>query len=238
MHRITVNELEVDVVRKDIENMHVAVYPPEGRVRVSTPLLVDDEAVRLAVISKLSWIRRQQEKFRDQFRQSKREYVTGESHYFWGVRYLLNVVYQDAPPRVKLRNKSKIDLYIREEADQEKRENVFQEWYRKELKAAIPEMISKWEGMIGVKGVDWRVKKMKTKWGSCTIEDRRIWLNLELIKKPPQCLEYIIVHEMVHLLERHHNERFVSYMDEFMPKWRLYREELNRAPLANEDWKY
>lgn len=238
MHQITVSDLEVDVVRKDIENMHVAVYPPDGRVRVSTPLLVDDEAVRLAVISKLSWIKRQQEKFREQSRQTKRDYVTGESHYYWGSRYRLNVIYHDGPPRVELRNKSMIDLYIPEGANQEKREDVFQEWYRRQLKSAIPDLISKWEEVIGSEVADWRVKKMKTKWGSCTIEDRRIWLNLELVKKPPRCLEYIVVHEIVHLFERHHNERFVAYMDEFMPKWRFHRDELNQAPLVHEEWEY
>jgi hypothetical protein len=200
--------------------------------------LIDDEAVRLAVISKLAWIKRQQAMFQGQDRQSAREYVSRESHYYWGERYLLNVAYHDAPPQVVVRNKTALDLFVREGSDTAKRERVLQEWYRQQLKTAIPPLIAKWEPIIGVEVTEWRVKRMKTKWGTCTIEARRIWLNLELVKKPPQCLEYIVVHEMVHLLERHHNERFVACMDEFLPQWRLFRDELNQAPLAHETWEY
>ena len=237
-HQISVSDVVVDVVRKDIKNLHLAVYPPDGRVRVAVPLLIDDEAVRLAVISKLAWIKRQQALFQGQDRQSAREYVSRESHYYWGERYLLNVAYHDAPPQVIVRNKTTLDLFVREGSDTAQRERVLQEWYRRQLKAAIPPLIAKWEPIIGVEVAEWRVKRMKTKWGTCTIEARRIWLNLELVKKPPQCLEYIIVHEMVHLLERLHNERFVAYMDEFIPQWRLLRDELNQAPLAHETWGY
>ena len=238
MHQIMVNNLVVDVARKDIKNLHLAVYPPDGRVRVAAPLRVDDEAVRLAVISKLAWIKRQQAKFEGQERQSAREYVTGESHYYWGKRYLMNVIYHDAPPKVVIRNKTKLDLFVRTGSDTAQRERVLLAWYRQQIKQAIPPLIAKWEAIIGVQVADWGVKRMKTKWGTCTIEARRIWLNLELIKKPPNCLEYIIVHEMVHLLERLHNDRFVAYMDKFMPQWRLFREELNQAPLAHETWGY
>jgi hypothetical protein len=238
MHRITVNDLVVDVVRKDIKNLHLAVYPPDGRVRVAAPLRVDDEAVRLAVISRLTWIRRKQAEFEDQRRQSAREYVSRESHYYWGKRYLMNVIYHDAPPKVVIRNKSTLDLFVRTGSDRTKREQVLVEWYRERLKEAIPPLIAKWEPTVGVEVADWGVKRMKTKWGSCTVEARRIWLNLELVKKPPQCLEYIVVHEMVHLLERLHSERFVALMDEFMPQWRLRRDALNEAPLAHEEWEY
>jgi predicted metal-dependent hydrolase len=228
----------VDVVRKDIKNLHLAVYPPDGRVRVAVPLLIDDEAVRLAVISKLAWIKRQQALFQGQDRQSAREYVSRESHYYWGDRYLLNVAYHDAPPQVVVRNKTTLDLFVRPGSDTARRERAMQEWYRQQLKVAIPPLIAKWEPIIGVDVAEWRVKRMKTKWGTCTIEARRIWLNLELVKKPPQCLEYIIVHEMVHLLERLHNDRFVAYMDEFMPQWRLFRDELNKEPLGHATWAY
>jgi len=228
----------VDVVRKDIKNLHLAVYPPDGRVRVAVPLLIDDEAVRLAVISKLAWIKRQQALFQGQDRQSAREYVSRESHYYWGDRYLLNVAYHDAPPQVVVRNKTTLDLFVRGGSDTAQRERVLQEWYRQQLKAAIPPLIAKWEQVVGVQVAEWRVKRMKTRWGTCNEQARRIWLNLELVKKPPQCLEYIIVHEMVHLMERNHNERFVAYMDEFMPQWRLFRDELNQAPLAHEAWEY
>ncbi|MEA3309914.1 MAG: SprT family zinc-dependent metalloprotease [Chloroflexota bacterium] len=238
MHQLRVSDLVVDVVRKDIKNMHLAVYPPGGRVRVAAPLLVDDEAVRLAVISKLAWIKRQRASFKGQERQSPREYVYRESHYFWGERYLLNLIYRDAPPEVIIHNKTTLNLYVRPGSDTARRKHAMQEWYRQRLKEAIPPLIAKWEPLIGVHVADWRVKRMKTKWGSCTIEANRIWLNLELVKKPPQCLEYIVVHELVHLLERLHNERFISYLDEFLPQWRLRRDELNAAPLAHETWEY
>jgi len=238
MHRITVNGLVVDVVRKDIKNLHLAVYPPTGRVRVAAPLRVDDEAVRLAVISRLAWIKRRQAKFEDQERQSAREHVSGESHYYQGNRYLLNVVYHDAPPKVAIRNKTTLDLFVRTGSDTAQRERVLLAWYRKDLKHMIPPLIVKWEAIIGLKVADCGVKHMKTKWGSCSIEARRIWLNLELIKKPVHCLEFIIVHEMVHLLERLHNDRFVAYMDKFMPQWRFLRDELNKAPLGHATWEY
>ena len=238
MHQITVNGLVVDVVRKDIKNLHLAVYPPNGRVRVAAPLRVDDEAVRLAVISRMAWIKRHQAKFEGQERQSAREYVSGESHYFQGRRYLLNVVYHDAPPKVIIRNKTTLDLFVRTGSDAAKRERVLVAWYRKQLKEMIPPLIAKWEAIMGVQVAEWGVKRMKTRWGSCNIEAHRIWVNLELVKKPVHCLEYIIVHEMVHLLERLHNDRFTEHMDKFMPQWRFFREELNKAPLGYATWEY
>jgi predicted metal-dependent hydrolase len=237
-HQIKVSGLLVDVVRKDIKNLHLAVYPPAGRVRVATPLRVSDEAVRLAVITRLPWIKRQQAKFVGQERQSAREYVTGESHYFQGQRYRLNVVYGAGPARVFIRKNRIIDLFVRERSGTAQRERVFLAWYRQRLKELIPPLIGRWEAIIGVQVAEWFIKQMKTKWGTCTIKARRIWLNLELAKKPIQCLEYIIVHEMVHLLERHHNDRFSAHMDKFLPRWRLYRAELNHAPLSHEVWEY
>lgn len=228
----------VDVVRKNIKNLHLAVYPPTGRVRVAVPLRVSDEAVRMAVITRLAWIKRQQAKFKGQERQSEREFVTGESHYFQGRRYRLNVVYQNGPARVVIRNKSTIDLFVREGSDTSQRERVFLAWYRRQLKALIPPLIEKWESIIGVKVAEWGVKQMKTKWGTCTIKAHRIWLNLELVKKPVQCLEYIVVHEMVHLLERHHNDRFAARMDSFMPNWREVKVILRGFPLGHEVWGY
>ena len=237
-HQIAVGDLTVDVVRKDIKNLHLAVYPPEGRVRVSAPLRLDDEAVRLAVITRMAWIHRQRAKFEAQVRQSAREYVSGESHYYWGTRYLLNVVHEDGPPDVAVRNKTWMDLVVPEGSGRAKRERVVQEWYRARLKEAIPPLIAKWEPVVGVEVAEWRVKRMKTRWGTCTVDAGRVWLNLELVKKPVRCLEYVIVHEMMHLLERLHGERFVALMDEAMPLWRLHREELNQAPLAHATWEY
>jgi predicted metal-dependent hydrolase len=237
-HHIIVNDLVVDVVRKKNKNLHLSVYPPNGRVRVSAPMHIDDEAIQLAVISRLAWIRRQQAKFEGQERQSAREFVSGESHYFRGNRYLLDVIYHDAPPKVVLNSNYRLALIIRPGSDTSKRERVLMHWYRQQLKEVIPPLVKKWEDVIGVKVAEWRIKKMKTRWGTCNIEQRRIWLNLELAKKSTRCLEYIIVHELAHLLERYHNRHFVELMDQFMPQWRLLRDELNQAPLANEDWDY
>lgn len=237
-HQIKVSGLTVDVVRKDIKNLHLAVYPPAGRVRVAAPLRVSDEAVRLAVVSRLGWIKRQKSKFTGQARQSEREYVSGESHYFQGQRYRLNVICQSGASRVVIRNKSAIDLYVRDGSDREQRERVMLAWYRQHLKELVPNLIERWEPVLGVQVADWRVKQMKTKWGTCNTKAGRIWLNLELAKKSAQCLEYIVVHEMVHLLERHHNDRFTELMSKYMPQWKLHREELNRSALGHEEWGY
>ena len=238
MHRISVGDMHVDIVRKDIKNLHLGVYPPGGRVRVAAPLRVDDEAVRLAVIEKLPWIRRQQARFLAQERQSQREYTYRETHYFLGRRYLLNVIEHDGRPRVEVNGKERIDLYAPAGSDAQEREEIMLRWYRKELKALLPPLIEKWQEVVGVSVDDWRIKKMKTRWGTCTIEARRIWLNLELAKKPIPCIEYIILHELVHLLERNHTDRFRDLMDQFMPQWRYCRDMLNRAPLGHENWEY
>ena len=238
MHQIEVNGLVVNVVRKNIKNLHLAVYPPDGRVRVAVPLRVDDEAVRLAVLTKFSWIRKQQEKFNQQERQTPREYVSGESHYFQGARYRLNVIQHDGPNMVVVRNKRFIDLYVRPESSVDQRRRVMAAWYRQYLKDIIPGVIAKWELLMGVSVKEWGVKQMKTKWGTCNINAGRIWINLELAKKSPRCLEYVIVHEMVHLLERLHNDRFKALMSQYLPQWQMIREELNREPLAHEEWEY
>lgn len=238
MHQIEVSGIVVDVVRKDIKNLHLAVYPPHGRVRVAVPRYVEDEAVRLAVISKLPWIQRQQKQFLTQERQTQRQYISGESHYFEGQRYLLHVEYRDEVPSVTIRNKKILELVVRPGSDITHRERVLLHWYRERLKQQAAPLIDKWQSIIGVQVDDWRTKQMKTKWGSCNIEARRIWLNLELAKKPIQCLEYIVVHELVHLLERHHNARFIRLMDTYLPNWRMVRDELNREPLAHENWDY
>ncbi len=237
-HQIIVHGLAVQIVRKPIKNLHLGVYPPHGRVRVAAPLRVSNDAVRLAVISRLGWIKRQQANFAAQPRQSQREMVQGESHYFLGQRYRLRVLEHHGASRVELHNKATIDLYVRPQTNATQREQALQRWYRGQLKALIPPLLEKWQPVIGVRVADWGIKKMKTKWGSCTHSARRLWLNLELAKRSAQCLEYIVVHEMVHLLERHHNDRFRAMMDQFMPQWRSRREELNRTPLGHESWEY
>ena len=235
---IRVSGVSVQIVRKDIKNLHLGVYPPNGRVRVAVPLAVSDDAVRLAVIGKLGWIRRQRGRFTAQVRQSEREMVSGESHYFLGRRYRLRVVKRDGSGHVVLRNRTTLELHVRRESDAKQRERVLQRWYRGRLRELVPPLLAKWETILGVQARGWGIKKMKTKWGACSLDGRRIWLNLELAKKPVQCLEYLIVHELVHLIERHHNDQFIVLMDQHMPLWRLYRQELNSAPLAHSTWSY
>ena len=236
--RITVSGLPVEIVRKAIKNLHLGVYPPNGRVRVAAPVRVRDEAVRLAVISRLGWIKRQRMRFHSQERQSAREYVSRESHYFLGRRYLLSVIEHDGPPQISRRGNKILELWMPKGTSRDKREQILLSWYRKNLKTLILPLIEKWEAKIGMKVENWGVRRMKTKWGSCNSANRRIWLNLELAKKPIHCLEYILVHEMVHLIERKHNDRYIALMDHFLPNWRQRRDELNHAPLAHETWSY
>lgn len=238
MEQIVIRDITIDVVRKQIKHIHLAVYPPTGRVRIAAPLRVNDDTIRLFAISKLAWIRRHQHKFEGQERVSPREYKDRESHYFQGRRYLLKITEVDAPPKVVLRNKTQIELCVRPNTSVSKRHEIMNEWYRGQLKEQIPELMRKWQEKMHLDVREWQVKLMKTKWGSCNIEQRRIWLNLELAKKPIHCLEYIIVHELVHLLERHHNDTFRAYMDKFLPHWKQLRDELNHLPVSHADWSY
>ena len=237
-NKIEVSGISIEITRKDIKNLHIGVYPPYGRVRVAVPLHLDDDAVRLAVISRLGWIRRKQTNFKKQDRQSEREMVTGESHYFQGRRYRLNVVEHDAPASVRLLDNKTIQLRIRVGADTASRKVVLQKWYRERLREQIPTLLKKWEPRADVSVAEVRIKRMKTRWGSCNTTARRIWLNLELAKKPVECVEYILVHEMIHFLERHHNDRFQKIVNKLIPNWQSIRDELNRAPVAHEDWRY
>lgn len=236
--QIDVSGISVEVIRKAIKNLHIGVYPPEGRVRVAAPARMSMEAIRLAVIGKLGWIKNHQAKFAGQERQSPREYITGETHYFKGRRYRLNVMDHKGHPCIVIRNSSTLDMQVKEGTDADYRRRLLTGWYRQQLKEQIPALITKWQPLMGVSVADWGVKQMKTKWGTCNITARRIWLNLELAKKPPHSLEYIVVHEMTHLLEKGHNDRFKGLMDQFLPNWRHCREELNRAPLGHESWEY
>lgn len=236
--QLHIANLDIDVIRKDIKNMHLAVYPPTGRIRLAAPSRTDDEVIRLFAISKLSWIKRHIKNFKAQARETPRDFVSGESHYFEGRRYLINVIDYQGRNKVELKNHKEINLYVKPDSSSAQRAKVFKEWYRKELKAQIPEIIEKWEKVMGVKANEWGVKHMRTKWGTCNTDEKRIWINLELAKKPKNCLEYIIVHELVHLLERSHNDRFIALMNKYMPKWRAHRDELNRLPVSHTDWGY
>ncbi len=223
-------DLRIDVVRKDIKNLHLAVCPSHGRIRIAVPHRLDDETIRLAIISRLRWIRRQQANFTRQDRQSARDMVTGESHYVAGRRYRLDVIEHQGVPSVRIRDNATLELRIPPGTDRIARQTVLHRWYRRQLRTAIAALIVKWQPILGVEVAAWGIKKMKTRWGTCTIPARRIWLNLELAKKPPACLEYILVHEMVHLLEHHHTDRFRTLMDHHLPHWPLHRADLNRAP--------
>ena len=232
---LTVRGINVDVVYKDIKNLHIGVYPPVGRVRVAAPSRLDEEHIRHAVIQRLPWIKRQRKQLQDATRQSSREMVTGESHYVWGVRHRLKVVKRPGRPHAEV-DGERLLLYVPEDADTEARLKLLQDWQRAQLRAAIPALIETWEPAIGRTVPRWSIQRMKTKWGSCNRETGHIRFNLELAKKHPRCLEYIVVHEMTHLLERGHGERFTKLMDGFMPDWRSRRDELNMAPLAHEEW--
>jgi predicted metal-dependent hydrolase len=234
--RITTNGIVVDVVRKRIKNLHLGVYPPHGRVRVAAPLLVSDDAVRLAVVDKLAWIRQQREKFDEQPRQSLREMFNGESHYFLGRRYRLRVHDHNGRPRATLRGLASLDLYVRPDSTRDQREAALQDWYRQELRVRVTPLLTRWQATLGVQARDWGIKRMKTKWGSCNPDTQRLWLNLELAKKPEGCIEYIVVHELMHLLERHHNDRFIALMDRHLPAWRRLRQQLREAPLGHHEW--
>jgi predicted metal-dependent hydrolase len=236
--QIRIAGIDVEVQRKDIKNLHVGVYPPAGRVRVAAPLRLNDEAVRLAVVSRIGWIRRQQASFQQQIRQSQREFVSGESHYFRGRRYRLEVLEQPGAPSVTLRTNAVLSMRVTQGMDESHRAEILDRWYRSQLRAAIPALLEKWAPKMGVPVPEVRIKRLKTLWGSCNAAAGRIWLNLELIKKPPSCLEFILVHELAHLIERHHNDRFLAIMDRALPSWQLLREQLNRSPLAHEDWSY
>jgi predicted metal-dependent hydrolase len=236
-HKITVSGLQVEVVRKNIKNLHLGVYPPAGRVRVAAPLRVSNEAVRLAVIGKLGWIKRQRARFEGQPRQSAREMVSGESHYFRGQRYRLRVYATTEAARVIVSNNSVIELHVRMGTTIETRQKVMMNWYRQYLKETIPPLLEKWQKRLGVGVSACGIKKMKTKWGTCNARVGRIWINLELAKKSADCIEYVVLHELVHLLVRRHDDRFVEIMDKYMPRWRSLRAELNGLPLAHEVWR-
>jgi predicted metal-dependent hydrolase len=237
MQEIQLGDIIVEVTQKDIKNVHLSVYPPLGQVKLAAPSRMDLDTIRIYAITKLSWIRKQQTKIKAQKREAPREYLTKESHYYLGKRYLLDVKEHNSSPIVILKHNT-IELHIRPETDTAKRKEIMDEWYRAQLKEMVPMLIAKWEKVMAVEVKDFGVKKMKTKWGTCNIEAQRIWVNLELAKKPSNCLEYIIVHEMTHLLERNHNTRFVALMNQFIPNWKEVKEELNRLPVSHTEWGY
>ncbi|BCT76431.1 metal-dependent hydrolase [Sinomonas cyclohexanicum] len=227
--------IDIDVVYKHIKNLHIAVYPPLGRVRVAAPERLDDDAIRLAVVQRLPWIKRQREQLRSAERQTEREMVTGETHYLWGRRFRLKVIERQGHTHFEM-DGDRLLLYTPAGTSTERRRLYLDRWYRQQLRDAIPNLIAKWEGRLGLSVPKWSIRHMKTKWGSCNRESRHIWFNVQLAQKHPDCLEYIVVHEITHYIERSHGERFTQHMDARLPDWRSRRDQLNKAPLAKEDW--
>ncbi len=235
--QLKLGDIAVDVTFKDIKNIHLSVYPPVGRVRISAPRHLSLDTIRVFAISKLGWIKQQQKKLREQDRETPRGYLDRESHYIWGRRYLLTVEEGEATPAVTLKH-SRLLLSVRPGTDEAKRQEILEGWYRDQLRQAVPPLIARWEPRLGVKVERFFIQRMKTKWGSCTPQAGSIRLNSELAKKPRDCLEYIVLHEMVHLLEPTHNARFVALMDQYMPRWQFRRDVLNRLPVRHEQWDY
>lgn len=235
--RLMLGDIPADVVFKDIKNVHLSVYPPNGRVRISAPMRMKLDSVRVFAISKLPWIKQQRKKLQEQEREAPREYVDRESHYVWGTRYLLRVVETDERANVELKHRRMV-LHVRPGATEATRCEVVARWYRQLVREEAAQLIAKWERVLRVRVNGVHLRQMKTKWGSCNVATDTIRLNTELAKKPKECLEYIVVHEMVHMLEPSHNARFVALMDQYMPKWQFYRQKLNRLPVAHTDWNY
>jgi hypothetical protein len=235
--QIQLGEMPVDVVRKDIKNVHLSVHPPTGHVTIAAPSHMSLDSIRVFAITKLGWIRREQKKMREQEREAPREFLERESHYVWGKRYLLHVTEADAPPTIHLRYKRML-LQVRPGTSREKCQALVEEWYRHQIREAVSPLVECWEKRLGVKVGRIFVQRMKTKWGSCNPSTHSIRLNTDLAKKPPECLEYIVVHELMHLLEPTHNALFQALMDQHLPKWRSNQQTLNRLPVRQESWGY
>lgn len=234
---LQIGSIAVDVLRKDIKNVHLSVHPPTGRVRIAAPSRMTLDTIRVFAVSKLNWIKKQQRSFIAQEREAPREYLDRESHYVWGRRYLLRVLEADQPPFVEL-SQSRLTLRIRPGTNQCRRHEILDEWFRQQLYEALPPLIAKWERLMGVKVRKVFVQRMKTKWGACNPQRGTIRLNTDLAKKPQECLEYLIIHEMCHLIEPTHNAHFVELMNRYLPNWQMRRETLNRLPVRHENWLY
>ena len=234
---IDLGDFSAEVTRKKIKNVHLSVYPPNGKVRITAPLHMELDTIRVFAISKLAWIKGQQRKMQAQERETPREFLDRESHYLWGERYLLQVVEKDVPPAIDIKHR-KLVMQVRPGMDDLRRLELLDAWYREQIRQALPELLARWESAMQVKAAKIFIQRMKTRWGSCNPTAGNIRLNTDLAKKPSECLEYILVHELAHLIEPTHNPRFMALMDHFMPKWRHIKEELNRLPVRHETWEY
>ncbi len=233
-----ISNFPVRISKKDVKNLHISVMPPDGIVKVTAPLKMNDEAIRLAVISRLAWIKKQKTKYEKQQRQTRREFVSGEGHYYLGKLYKLRVIEATGKPYIYIKGKKEIFLEINKPNNALRREQISEKWYRKQLSQQVDRLTLKWIKTIPVEYKKIGIRKMKTRWGSCNQRTKIIWLNLELIKKPESCIEYVLVHELCHLLEKHHNDNFIKLMDKYLPKWEKLKDDLNRMPLSYEEWKY
>ncbi len=232
---IQLGEISIAVRRKDIKNVHLSVHPPHGRVTLSAPRATRLEVARAYAISKLGWIREQRAKLANQARETTRRFINRESHFLWGRRHLMTVVHRDAKPFVALDHK-RITLTVRPGSHAAKRAQVIHEWHKTLLHEAVPVLIKKWERKLKVEVRGYFLQRMKTKWGGCNHRAGHIRLNTELVKKPRDLLEYVIVHEMVHLIEPTHSDRFITILEKHYPTWREARAELNELPLTAEMW--
>ena len=233
---ITIGEMAIEVLRKEIKHVHLSVHPPDGRVTLSAPAGTRPEAMRAFAVTKLGWIREQQRRLAEQARETDRQFIERESHYLWGRRYLMTVEYRPAKPSVRLDHR-RITLIVRPGSDAVKRAAVIHDWHKRLLHQAVPVLIDKWAGRLQVTVRGYFLQRMKTRWGSCNPRAGHIRLNTELVRKPRDLLEYVLVHELLHLIEPTHNDRFVRLLDEHYPAWRTARAELNELPLAAEKWR-
>lgn len=232
LNRQSIGSVEFELTRKPVKHMRIQVRPPHGSVEVVAPRDFSETAIRLAFIARIPWIKTQQRAFRQQERQTSRQWISGETHYLWGRAYRLEVFEHQGAHRVCNGKNKRLQLWVQPGTTAENRGKLLEAYYRAQLQHEIPRLRERWESKMGVQLADSRIKKMRTKWGSCNIDAARVWLNLELAKKPFECVEYVFVHELAHLLERHHNDRFVAHMDHFMPDWRQRRALLNRLPMG------
>lgn len=232
-----IGDVSVDVMFKDIRNVHLSVYPPTGRVRISAPLHMPLDTIRTYAISRLAWIKKHQRGFREQERETPREFLNRESHYLFGRRYLLRIVEEEARPHVEIKHNTLV-MHVRPGSTVPKMRQVLDDFYRRQLRQRVQPLVARWEKTMNVQVAALGIKRMRTRWGTCNPEAGRIWLNLELARKPVECLEYILVHEMCHFFERTHNDRFIHLMNRHLPAWRAHRDQLNSLPVSHVEWGY
>lgn len=231
MKEIVINQLKVSIERKKIKNLYLRILPPEGSIQISAPLRMSEEEIKRFVISKTDWIKMQQEKLQQRHTHQVMNYQTGEEIYIWGQHLILSIIEIVGRPKIQV-DGNQLKLYVKKDSTLEQRKHLINSWYKDELRDVIPSLIEKWEPVIGVKSKAYSIRDMKTRWGTCNIRTKNICLSLQLAKKPPRCLEYVVVHELVHLLESSHNHVFKAYMDHYLPQWREIKKELNGAVIS------